>query len=331
MEKYSAWRDKETGIHPLFHPKEKESRFILRPVLDVLLFVIRTPLLIMLFSIYFLVRSVVQLIPLPSFLKRPLIRIIDILGCRSTLFLLGFWWIKSNYQRISRQYQLPKIYPPGINISSGDLIVSNKLSIVEILYLGFRYSPVFTGVSIEGDALKRIGIFRALLDALRPTSCYHLNDGSYAPLQSILDTARSKRQGPVVVFPEGTNSNGRALLDYCPVLDDVSISQLRTHVIGFKFEWSYFCPVFTVGSSLGYLYHLMGQVKNSLQVRYLSPNDIPANPQADNGSSQDWGNEVFSALANTLRLKRTKINQTDKQEFLEYWAQANKKSYTKRS
>lgn len=66
-------------------------------------------------------------------------RIVHGISCRSILYIFGFWHIPTGYQRLSRRHELPKIYPPGLNIASGDLIVCNKLSYIEILYLGFRY------------------------------------------------------------------------------------------------------------------------------------------------------------------------------------------------
>lgn len=66
-------------------------------------------------------------------------------------------------------------------------------------------------------------------------------------------------------------------------------------------------------------------------VRYLSPNDVPPNPNS--GPSEnvncDWDEQVYQTLANLLRLKRTKLNQRDAQDFLDYWEKANTTSYTK--
>ena len=77
--------------------------------------------------------------PLPALLKRALTRMVHSMGCRTMLFGFGFWRINSSYQRLSRMHELPALYPPGVNIASGDLIIANKLSMIEILYLGFRY------------------------------------------------------------------------------------------------------------------------------------------------------------------------------------------------
>lgn len=78
-------------------------------------------------------------------------------------------------------------------------------------------------------------------------------------------------------------------------------------------------------------------MKNTLVVRYLSPNDVPPNPNSKTGKAEtesvdcDWDEQVYQTLANLLRLKRLKLNQKDAQDFLDYWQQANKSSYTKKS
>ena len=66
----------------------------------------------------------------------------------------------------------------------------------------------------------------------------------------------------------------------------------------------------------------------------MSPNDIPQNPNTVEGTTvdSDWDQQVFQSLANLLRTKRTKINQQDLQEFLDYWDSTLKtKSYTKKN
>merc|ERR1711879_647838 len=147
---------------------------------------------------------------------------------------------------------------------------------------------------------------------------YTKENTKFESLQKILYLA-GDHGGPVVLFPEGCNSNGKALLEMCTALKNVDSDQLRTHIIGFKFYWHYFCPTYTVGNNIYHLYQLCGQVKNTLIVRYLSPNDIPANPNAGEGQviDCDWDEQVFQTLANLLRLKRTKLNQQDAQDFLD--------------
>ena len=75
--------------------------------------------------------------PLPAIIKRPIKKIIHAIGCRVLLFILGFYWINSRYQKISSKSFVPLIIP-GLNVASGDLIICNKISYIEILYLGYR-------------------------------------------------------------------------------------------------------------------------------------------------------------------------------------------------
>lgn len=45
------------------------------------------------------------------------------------------------------------------------------------------------------------------------------------------------------------------------VLKNVDCDQLRTHIIGFKYSWEYFCPTHTIVNPLLHLYRTCGQVR----------------------------------------------------------------------
>ena len=119
-------------------------------------------------------------------------------------------------------------------------------------------------------------------------------------------------------------------MDSARVLSELEYSEERTHVIGFKYDWQYFCPSYTVGNRYYHIYRMCGQVKNSLVVKYLSPNDIPRVEHGEEKINGPWSELIFQSLAHMLRLKRTKLNQQDFQDFLDYWDESNKKAYTKK-
>lgn len=58
-------------------------------------------------------------------------------------------------------------------------------------------------------------------------------------------------------------------------------------------------------------------------VKYLAPVDIPGVPADGNG----WDELLFQALANCLRLKRTKMGIQDKLNFLKAWDDTHNKPY----
>lgn len=165
---------------------------------------------------------------------------------------------------------------------------------------------------------------------------YSKDDERCTTATELLAKAENGKRGPVVVFPEGTSSNGRGLLANSGALEGVQVRAERTHVLGFKYEWATFSPAYTVGSFFSCLYGTCSQVSNSLTVRYLVPVDVPSHPTLDSSRvgptvpEGAWDEQVFQQLANALRLKRTALGMTAKQEFLAYWRESHNKAYTKK-
>ena len=165
---------------------------------------------------------------------------------------------------------------------------------------------------------------------------YSKDDERCTSATELLKNAEKAKRGPVVVFPEGTSSNGRGLLANSGALAGVEVRAERTHVLGFKYEWATFSPAYTVGSFLSCLYGTCSQVSNTLTVRYLVPVDVPSNPVLDGSRAGpvvpegSWDEQVFQQLANALRLKRTALGMRAKQEFLAYWRESHSKTYTKK-
>jgi len=337
MEKYSKWRDEKTSIHPFFAQKPKTARFVLsRFILGPLLFLVRLPLLIAVFLVYFIVAQVLELLPLPGALMRLPLRLVHMVGARLLLLIMGFWWVESRHSRSSRRVVLPTV-TPGSHCSSGDLIVANLQGYAEVLYLAYRFAPVFTTVPIDGEGLviKR-SVFGALSDALHLERTYSKDDSRCRTATELLKKAEAGSRGPVVVFPEGTSSNGRGLLANSRALKGVEVRAERTHVVGFKYEWVTHSPAYTVGSAFASVYGVCSQVSNALTVRFLVPSEVPSHPSLDANrvgpaaGEGEWDEQVFQTLANALRMKRTALGMREKQEFLAYWRESHQKTYTKK-
>lgn len=337
MEKYSKWRDEKTSIHPFFAQKAKTARFVLsRFLLGPLLFLVRLPFLLIVFTVYFAVAQLLALLPLPGAVLRLPSRLVHAVGARLLLLLLGYWWIDTRHARLSRRCALPKT-TPGSHYSSGDLVVANLQGFAEVLYLAFRFTPLFTAVPIDSSGLViERSVFGALSDVCHLERTYSKDDQRCMPATELLKKAERGSRGPVVVFPEGTSSNGRGLLTNSRALAGVEVRAERTHVLGFKYEWTTFSPAYTVGSFLSCLYGTCSQVSNTLTVRYLVPVDVPSHPVVDSNRTGpavpegEWDEQVFQQLANALRLKQTALGMRAKQEFLAYWRESHNKAYTKK-
>lgn len=133
-------------------------------------------------------------------------------------------------------------------VNPGDLIVCNWSSYVEIIYLSYLYNPLFILPSPESIKSSSAGT-EFIVRGFESRGALNLISSSGAP--PIYDSSRtvktlagwiseSKRlMKPLVVFPEGTTSNNRALLR-CPKLNSGSVGEhngkVRLFCLAFKHE-----------------------------------------------------------------------------------------------
>ncbi|KAF9420712.1 hypothetical protein BGZ94_009050, partial [Podila epigama] len=90
-------------------------------------------------------------------------RFITAILLRLVLLLLGFFWIKSEVVTLRRGRAGSSKTQTGNNrVTSGQLIVSNWSSYIDILYLAFRYDPVFTQIYPATLTVRQISLWQAL-------------------------------------------------------------------------------------------------------------------------------------------------------------------------
>lgn len=148
--------------------------------------------------------------------------------------------------------------------------MANHISYIEIFYLTFRFSPVYATIFYENNELKvvRHNTISAFL-----TSAFGITKSTEKgeSLSSIMKYAKDNHLGPVVLFPEGTATNGRALLRFQPVFPSdfesfLKKENLHIHLVGLRFEYRHFSPGFHFGSFYYHLFLLLNQFNNRLCV-----------------------------------------------------------------
>ena len=291
--------------------------------------------------------------------------------CRLALALMGYWWIETDLVSPKRGKQTA-IAQAVRSPMKGDLIIANWSSYVDVLYLAFRYNPTFvlpvfspastatrgstgrhtgTGSANINNALPQppllgyVGV--PLLAMLAKTGS--LPETHSTPPKSLFKTlkdARMKCAGPVVLFPEATTGNGRAVLRFAEgtlLEEDIGtegitwITYLR-HSAPEAFAPSATCPLPQP------LRHLLTSVlftptpipRRSLTVRTLHPSASPSSPSflpseilanapgGLEGAGKDgtgaWREAIATVLAETGRVRRVKgMGWVEKGAFLEYW------------
>ncbi|KAJ3308977.1 hypothetical protein HDV04_000582 [Boothiomyces sp. JEL0838] len=239
---------------------------------------------------------------------------------RLILFLSGFYWIDSS------SVQIKKLLKPNPVGNGRKLIIANHSSYLDILYFNFRFSPIFLQVSKEGkvrgvSGWQMLGECSQILD---------FTDGM--TLKEYLKEDRTNL--PLVIFPEGTTSNGRGVLQFLPVFEGFNPQEfnLCVQIVGLKYEWSEFCPCYTTGHMLNHYWRVLNQFSNSLKVLYLDPSQIGLSSDAKqvyNKTEGLIGSQLSMYLAQTLRTRKVGKSAHDKVTFLDYFNERENPKYLK--
>ncbi|CAM0142460.1 unnamed protein product [Umbelopsis sp. WA50703] len=364
MEKYSRWRDAGTGIQPFLPPVPPRSdstaltlatnafRLLVGPALAI----VRLAVEVLVFGLYVLfIQGIGGMLAFVPPLQRPWNRFWTTILARIALLVMGFYYIRSDCVSVrrGRGHATGKQNLKAASVGSGDIIVANSSSYVDILYLTFRFAPLFTQIASSKNEIRFITATEALLQCGQyPVTS--VNSKTYELKEAAMN-AKAQGLGPIVVFPEATTSNGRALLKFVPLFKKFIIpeNEVKIHVLALKYEYNHFSPTYTVGNKAVHMLKLCCQISNSLSVKWLAPNESPSSPTysiantvaasasaptaavpnaATDALANDGdalGAQLLTLLGGIARLRKTSLGVNDKKEFLDYYFQRTGATITK--
>ncbi|GAA5837643.1 hypothetical protein JCM5353_007446 [Sporobolomyces roseus] len=309
MEKYSKWRDASTGVAPFLLPlspatTDSPLALVVLPF-AYLIATVRTLLVVLLLLAQtILVEGILSIFlwypPLYSALSRACNASIS----RTILVILGILNVSVETVLLRKTGRSPPTVP--FEPKKGDLIISNSSSYVDLLYLSFRHNVTFLQPLLDANqsisTFKRISLIRAVWTNGRfPISEKLVGKGE------TLEEAIKNARGPVVVFPEGTTSNNRALLKFASFSTSSSklLPSSKIYILSFKyspptrFTPSLTHPIPSHSPFLGPLPHLFQSLSSptiqSLGVRRLHASESP--------KKLEW-KEVEEVLASSGRFKK---------------------------
>ncbi|KAI8380881.1 uncharacterized protein BYT42DRAFT_495123 [Radiomyces spectabilis] len=250
MEKYSRWRDAGTGIQPFLPPVPPriESSLLLvlsnviHYVVGPVLGAIKLVLIAILVLCYILFVKLFGLILIPlGPVRRLWCKVWNLILIRTTLFVAGFFYIKHEVvsTRKSRG-DSTNAYEKMPTPSSGDIIVANWTSYIDILYLAYRFNPVFTQIYPAENKVCEISMWQAvrLCSQFPALSAEEkkVPPNRLFTVSELVQRVSARHLGPIVVLPEGTTTNGRALLKFIPIFAnyDSDRSRSKFHVLAFS-------------------------------------------------------------------------------------------------
>lgn len=198
--------------------------------------------------------------------------------CRVLMFLFGFTNIKEKLK---------------INPKSGDLIIANHSSYLDSFYLTARLKA--THFVLDSDN----------------TVEFH---GKKEPLKKVLKIFKRERKGPILVFPEGTTSNGLAILQFEQIISDEILLSSKIHVLGLNYGRADVRGSLCYGSVVSHFVKLCSRFGNKLNIAGTTYEHIFG----------DANENIANLCSKMSNLKRVGLALKDKKEFLEYFDKKNK-------
>ncbi|KAJ3067259.1 hypothetical protein HDU98_009540 [Podochytrium sp. JEL0797] len=221
---------------------------------------------------------------------------------RLVLFLLGFYSLRHESVEldVKRDSEVPRL---------GHVIVANHSSYIDLIYLYTFYCPVFTEICGATNRVRKVSFLTALL-----------RTGEYPTLENpectmtIAEICALDPGTPVVVFPEGTTTNGRGLLRFARVLEGV---RGGITVVGIRYLFVEFDPAYIVGGKASHLIGVAAQWVNVLDVKTCD--FVPAR------EAEGVTESVAQRVELLTGLKRTGFGVEDKKAFFDLWLKPKKK------
>ncbi|KZP00019.1 hypothetical protein CALVIDRAFT_493976 [Calocera viscosa TUFC12733] len=375
MEKFSAYRDPGTGIHPFLPPTAPNPPSALHAALipiRVVIAIIRIVFLLALGIIWSGVRLIsLLLIPIPP-LYSLIAKGFDASLAQSCFLVLGFY-ISPEVVAINRSKAKDLAHARWAP-KRGDLIISNWVSWVEVVWFAAKYRATFVlplaaaspppaasaSASPISSTGRRTGTGSAAVSLPPPVSAqprspitgfkqvsllqmlsvvggappYFPDQQEAEPIEEI----RKRARGPLVVFPECTTSNGRAVVRFAEVFGQSTVPPKGYHVwlACVKYEPpSNVQPTLTLSAPKplsSTLWSLLTSLSlQPVALRLLNPAESPssqtfvASAYVSAGVRDQLAECAGALIAQLGRMRRTGMGWEDKVGFLQFYSGKRKR------
>ncbi|KAF7355227.1 hypothetical protein MSAN_01438600 [Mycena sanguinolenta] len=351
MEKYSAYRDPGTGVQPFLPLVPPPPNLLTKLCVPLALLVgaLRMALVLALLLVHLVLVHVVSIIFIPvPVLHRLVTRIFTAFTARVSLLALGVFWISVDNVTRKRGRGVKDI--ETWHPRAGDVIVSNWVSWVEILWLAFRFNPIFvlpvtenspspdvppTSEAISHTPGRRTGTGSANITATSRgvTARAPILGFRQGRLTKASRTSVNSLTGPSSSSPECTSSNGRALLRFADVFQQkVPVRGYNVFVMCVRYDPpTRFAATLahSIPTALNPLSHVFSVATSlapqAVSIRLLAPSESPGSQvflasEALSGNETDQLAGACAALiAQIGKMKRTGMGWEDKVSFLQFF------------
>ena len=229
----------------------------------------------------------------------------------------------------------------------GSVIASSFTSPIDVIYLAAIFDPIFTASYPNTKQVEHISLLQAVLRAFAQPSTQPPPGTQMVNVSTLLEKYPNR---PIVIFPECTTTNSRAIL---PLSHSLIGVPSKTKIFPASLRYS---PVDIVtplpGSYLSFLWRLLSRPTHCIRVRiaeYVTvdgrtvdtpaawstrkstypTNYIDTREQAPTNDEVTAGSQVLldqvgESLARLGRVKRVGLGVKEKQEFVQMWSKTRR-------
>ncbi|KAA6390638.1 MAG: hypothetical protein EZS28_013833 [Streblomastix strix] len=334
MEKFTKFEDPATGINPFLPPKagkkQKQNTFL--SIVGKVLFVIRVPILLIFIILWLILGIIPKILFFPA-LSHPLQRLFDCIFGRSILILLGFMSVKQ--QKAVNSIGKPNGYSFGKRedkMDKNSVILTNHVSFIDLICLTTLFSPEYALISNDYKAeipkkvtVHHFGFLKAVISVMFKTT---LENNKGVELSTLLvDREKKRTNSPLVIFMEGTTTNGLTMLQ--PIRKAFNNSEFKSiFLFTFKYSDESGC-VQTTQSLFKFIVKLLSQLSHNLTIyTFLPINNLSAKT---NNQDSDEEKQKEDLIEQIRRIICSQINPPSsltiitKKKFIDYYQEELKK------
>ena len=152
----------------------------------------------------------------------------------------------------------------------GDIIISNCASYLNLFWLQYKFSPIYV-IPCDQENVYVFNVFQLLALIL---SGKKLTCKLKKTLPDVLKVASDKLRCPIVIFPEGSVTNGKFIINFMDFGNDLDTEKIRFHIFGFVHDKLYISPNFTFGNGFLHLFSMSGRFFSEMKVKMALPQDV---------------------------------------------------------
>ena len=249
----------------IFKP-QNFSKILFSSPINLILAFVKFPFLMLFFTLSYAYNLFSTFIPIAS-LRRFISNFTSSYLFRIILALTGIFSVKEQPTPLIDSYsETEDILDP----QPGDVIISNCASYLNLFWLQYKFSPLYV-IPCDQTNVFVFNIYQLFALIISEKK---LIVKLKKPLSDVIKIAEEKLKCPVVIFPEGSVTNGEFLINFMQFGNDIDTQKVRFHIYGFVHSKSSISPNFTFGNGFIHLFSMSGRFFSEMKVKMALPQDI---------------------------------------------------------